>query len=68
LGVSYLKSPAAADVLGIGYYHLISLIRSKKLTPPAKDTSGDYVWTDADVERAREAIAAGRRRREEVPA
>ncbi len=63
--MAYLKSRAVADQLGISYYNLFELIRSKHLTPPDKDSSGDYVWTPADVERAREAVAARARRRQE---
>jgi hypothetical protein len=55
--MAFLKSRAVADQLGISYYNLFELIRSKHLTPPEKDSSGDYVWTPADVERARAALA-----------
>ena len=58
---SFLKTPVVADLLGIGYYQLIGLLRSRRLTPPEKDTSGDYVWTEEDVERARQALTSGRR-------
>jgi hypothetical protein len=50
------KTPIVADLLGVGYYRLISLMRSRRLAPPAKDTSGDYIWTDADIDRARRAL------------
>lgn len=59
----YRKSPAAAKELGISYYQLIGLLRSDRLAPPEKDSSGDYVWTDGDLERARQALRAGRRRK-----
>jgi hypothetical protein len=52
----FRKTPIVAELLGVGYYRLISLMRSKHLAPPAKDTSGDYVWTDSDIERARRAL------------
>jgi hypothetical protein len=58
-----LKSRAVADQLGISYYNLFELIRSKHLVPPEKDSSGDYVWTTVDVERARQAIQARQKRR-----
>lgn len=51
------KSPTAARELGISYYQLFGLLRSDKLPPPEKDSSGDYVWTDADMEAARKALA-----------
>ena len=54
------KTPIVADLLGIGYHRLINLLRSRRLVPPQKDTSGDYVWHDEDVERARQALAVAR--------
>jgi hypothetical protein len=59
----YLKTSAAADLLGIPYYTLAALMRSRRLLPPSKDSSGDYVWTPDDIDRARAALAARRRRR-----
>jgi hypothetical protein len=56
--ITYLKSRAVADLLNIPYYRLFELLRSKRLTPPAKDTSGDYIWLPEDVERIRTALAA----------
>jgi len=58
------KSPVAAKELGISYYRLISLLRSEKLAPPRKDSSGDYVWTDEDVAAARKVLAEDLRRKE----
>lgn len=57
------KSPIAAEELGISYYQLISLLRSKKLPPPQKDSSGDYIWADADIDAAREALRIDYRRK-----
>jgi hypothetical protein len=57
------KTPIAAEELGISYYHLISLLRSKKLPAPQKDSSGDYIWTDADLDAAREALRIDHRRK-----
>ena len=51
----FRKTPVAARELGISYWRLIGLLRYGKIDPPGKDTSGDYVWTDADVGRARRA-------------
>jgi hypothetical protein len=59
----YLKSRALADQLGITYYRLMELMRSGKLKAPQKDSSGDFVWSEDDVQRAREALAMGRRRK-----
>ncbi len=52
-----LKTPAAAKSLGISYLRLSSLVRYGHLTPPAKDSSGDYQWWPHDLERAREVLA-----------
>jgi len=56
----------AARELGKTYHQLIGLIRFNKIDPPARDSSGDYVWTDADMERARRALAKIRQLRPEV--
>jgi hypothetical protein len=57
--MTYQKTPAVADLLGISYSRLINLLRTRRLVPPQKDTSGDYVWTSEDVERARQVLASG---------
>jgi hypothetical protein len=62
--MQFRKTPAAAKELRISYVFLISLLRYGKLEPPAKDSSGDYVWTDSDLARARKAIEASPRKRE----
>jgi hypothetical protein len=56
------KTSAVARLLGIPYTRLFALIRYGHLAPPPKDESGDYIWSDADVNRAREALAASLRR------
>jgi hypothetical protein len=58
-----LKTPTLCAVIGATYGQIVSAIRGGKLTPPAKDTSGDYYWLPADVERARLAVATDRRRK-----
>jgi hypothetical protein len=62
----FWKTPGAADELGVSYSRLINLIRFRRMDPPAKDSSNDYVWTEQDLERARQALAAGRRKRKPV--
>jgi hypothetical protein len=66
--MAFYKTPAVADLIGVSYCCLINLLRSRRLAPPQKDTSGDYVWTVEDIERARQALLSGRRRQEESPA
>jgi hypothetical protein len=61
--MSYLKSPAAADALGVTYHRLIGLIRFRKISPPERDSSGDFVWGKSDLERARKALAGRKRKR-----
>jgi hypothetical protein len=57
------KTPQAAQLLGITYWHLLSLLRAGKLAPPGRDSSGHYLWADADLEAAKRAIGTDRRRR-----
>lgn len=52
----FRKTPAVAKELGIRYSRIVSALRYGKLDPPGKDTSGDFVWTDADVARLKEAL------------
>ena len=62
MSLGNLKTPAAARALKVPYTALVSLIRYGKISAPAKDTSGDYVWTAADIEAARRVLAARPRR------
>jgi len=59
--MAFRKAPVAARELGISYHQLIGLIRYDKITPPERDSSGDYLWLDADLERARAALASMRK-------
>jgi hypothetical protein len=61
------KTPVAARELKVSYNTLINLIRFDKITPPDRDSSGDYAWSDEDLQRAREALAS-RTWRKGVPA
>jgi hypothetical protein len=56
--MTFRKTPIAALELGVTYHRLIGLLRFKKIEPPARDSSGDYVWTDGDLARARQALDA----------
>jgi hypothetical protein len=62
----YLKSPVAAQRLGVSYHRLVSLLRYRKIDLPAKDSSGDFVWSEKDLQAAREALENGRQRRAAV--
>jgi hypothetical protein len=57
-----IKTPVAAQRLNVPYYRLISLLRLRKIAPPTKDSSGDYLWTQNDLEAARRALSSSRRK------
>jgi hypothetical protein len=61
------KTPVAARELGISYHQLIGLIRYDKIAPPDRDSSGDYLWSDADLERVRSTLATMRRSKPQEP-
>jgi hypothetical protein len=59
--MSFLKTRSVCERLNVPYYVLFNLLRNGRLAPPAKDASGDYCWSEEDVERARLALVARRR-------
>jgi hypothetical protein len=61
--ISYLKTAVAAERLDVPPYRLTNLVRYRRIPAPPKDSSGDFLWSPADLERARQALAAGRRRK-----
>lgn len=63
-----LKTTEVARQLGTPYHRIASALRSQKLSPPSKDYSGDFIWTEADVEALRQALAVDRRRKSPVVA
>lgn len=62
------KTPVAADRVPTSYHQLINLVRFRRIPAPEKDSSGDYSWTEADIGRARQALARRGRQRQGVPA
>jgi DNA-binding transcriptional MerR regulator len=62
-----LKTTAVARQEGIHYSKINDLIRSGVLTPPEKDSSGDYYWLPKDVERLRRVLAARKQKRGAKP-
>lgn len=56
-----MKTRDVEKLLGVGYYRLFRLVRVGHIPPPAKDSSGDYVWSPEDIERARQVLH-GRRK------
>jgi hypothetical protein len=59
----YRKTPHAALHLGVGVKRLLAAIRCRRLLPPSKDSSGHFIWTSKDLNRARVALRIDRRRR-----
>jgi hypothetical protein len=45
--IPYLKTPVAARQLGVSYSALMNLLRFDVISPPRRDSSGDYVFTEA---------------------
>src|SRR4051812_2214969 len=62
----YRKTPVAARELQVSYGQLMNLLRFNKMRPPERDSSGDYVWSESDLARARAALATVRKRRQAV--
>jgi hypothetical protein len=61
--IAGIKTPELCRLLGVPYGRLANHIRNGKIVPlPAKDSSGDYVWTAEDIRRARKALALDLRR------
>jgi len=58
-----LKTTIAARELGISYSRLMSLLRADKFPSPHKDSSGDYLWSQQDLEEAKQALSIDRRRK-----
>jgi hypothetical protein len=50
------KTPAVADEIGVSYVVLYNLLRYRKIQPPVRDTSGDFVWSPSDIDAAKRAI------------
>jgi hypothetical protein len=58
-----LKTPAMCRQEKIGYYVVAGMLRSGRIDPSQKDSSGDYVWTAADIDRLRKALAERKSRK-----
>ncbi len=48
---------------GCTFWKLVTMIRSHKIPRPGKDSSGDYVFNDEDLERVRVALRTDLRRK-----
>jgi hypothetical protein len=60
------KTCEVADLLGVPYHALDYLLRSRQILRPAKDASGDLVWSPADIRAAREVLTKRPRKAAEV--
>jgi predicted DNA-binding transcriptional regulator AlpA len=57
-----LKTPQAADKLGVSVSRLYSMLRARKFPRPSLDFSGHFVWRPADLAAARRTLGVDRRR------
>jgi hypothetical protein len=64
--LTYCKTPVACRILGVPYDTVMNAIRRGRLEPPQKDSSNDYIWTQEDIDRAREFLKSRKRRRQGV--
>jgi DNA-binding transcriptional MerR regulator len=55
------KTGAVFKITGIPIANLLYLIASGKIPPPAKDSAGQYLWSQADIDAAVEAVKCDRR-------
>jgi hypothetical protein len=65
--MNFRKTPIAAAELGLSYWELMGMLRSRRIAQPNRDSSGHFVWTDSDLDRVRQALAA-KTRPQGVPA
>jgi hypothetical protein len=63
----FLTTQQAAKALGVSYGCLSSAIRRGRIPAPRKDPSGNFLWFEPDLKRARQGLAVDRRRRQAVP-
>ena len=59
-----MKTRQVASILGTNPAALRAAIERGKVPAPAKDVSGDFAWTEEDIEATRAALAVDRRRKE----
>jgi hypothetical protein len=59
----YQKSTQLCDTLGIPYWRLVYLLQARRVPKPNRDSSGDYLWSPAEIEAVRRALASQRQRK-----
>jgi hypothetical protein len=55
---STLKTSEVVTLLKVPYYRIDYLLRAGRVSRPARDGSGDFVWSEQDVDRLRRELAA----------
>jgi hypothetical protein len=58
-----LTTRQVAKRLGVSYGIVIRLVQEEKIQRPARDSSGDYAWSDDDVQAARAVLEQREQRR-----
>ncbi len=59
-----LKTVEVCQLLRVNYFRLAAALRAGKFSPPKKDCSGDFQWSEQDIAAARAALATDLRRKE----
>jgi hypothetical protein len=55
------KTRQLCESLDVSHDVIMNALRRRKIQPPAKDCSGDYIWGPEDIAAARAALAVDRR-------
>jgi hypothetical protein len=55
------KTREVCKLLKVSYNRVVCALRAEKLPAPSKDISGDYAWSQKDIEALRKALAVDRR-------
>ena len=56
------KTREVARDAGCAPSHITYFLRAGKLAPPQKDASGDYCWSESDIDALRRLLLACRRK------
>jgi hypothetical protein len=54
--IRHKKTGEVVRQLETTLHKIIGLLRYNKITPPAKDSSGDFCWSPEDIAAARKAL------------
>jgi hypothetical protein len=58
----HFRSRTVRKLLGVPYWKLFNLIQSNKIPEPKRDDVGDFLWSEADIRRARQALTVDLRK------